>query len=175
VVLDSKLLHWIFTTAHGIVKGSCGHLSGLMGTQLCQLCVLAMLTYLFHLPTIIYGTCDIAGCVQKSFKNQPVQPVVIYVSVMIAIALLLWLISSLRKAWLISSIRKLLYFKYFKSVFLQLQECTYMEGFHNQVTYNKAPMHSPHFDEIWFWLYHMLMRYGSGYKYWPNANFNFNM
>jgi len=34
------------------------------------------------------GTCDVAGCVQNVSQNQPDQPVAIYVSVMIAIALL---------------------------------------------------------------------------------------
>jgi len=70
-------------------RGYCGRLSGLLGTQLGQLCLLAVLTHLppTH-PPLICGIHDIAGCIQSVSQNQPVQPVAIYVNIMIAIALL---------------------------------------------------------------------------------------
>jgi len=71
-------------------QGYCGHQSGPLCTQLGHLYLMALLTHPpnhpLHLPhpsTIIRGTHDIAGCFQSILQNQPVQPVAIYVSVMI--------------------------------------------------------------------------------------------
>jgi len=60
----------------------------LLGTQLGQLCLLAVLTHPPPADPFVRGTCDIAGCVQNISQSQPVQPVAICDSTVIAIALL---------------------------------------------------------------------------------------
>jgi len=80
-----------------------GLLSGPLCTQLGWLCLLASLTHPttpstlppFNSPSspqpavlLKCGTHDIVGCVQSVSQNQPVQPVTVNVSVMIAITLL---------------------------------------------------------------------------------------
>jgi len=61
-----------------MVRGYCGRLFGLVGTQL----GLAMYTSSVNLPThpLILEIHNIAGSVQKISQNQPVQPVAIYIS-----------------------------------------------------------------------------------------------
>jgi len=76
------------------VQGCCGHLSGPLCTQLGRLCLRASLTHpLFPSPLplthpLICGIRDISGSVKNISQNQPVHPVAIQVSVMIAISLL---------------------------------------------------------------------------------------
>jgi len=77
----------------GMVRGYCVHLSGLLCSLLGQLCLLTLLTHSpsppsHTRPSLICGTCDIAGYVQKISQNHSVHQVAIYVSVMIAVSLL---------------------------------------------------------------------------------------
>ena len=82
-------------SARGMVRGYCGHLSSLLGALLGQLCLLVPYPPPLPSHSLIHGTRDIAGSVQKVSQNQPVQPVAINASVMpysISSANLMWLL-----------------------------------------------------------------------------------
>ena len=80
---------------------------------------------------LICSTHDIAGCVQKVSQNQSVQPVATYIYIYICPSpyVFPYSISSANLVWLLSSIRRLQYFEHFKYLFLEIQECAYVEGF----------------------------------------------
>jgi len=72
-----------------MVGGYCGHLSGLLDTQLGWLCLLAVLAHPLHPPhsspthPLIYSTRDIAGYFQSISPNQPVQPIATYIHMLV--------------------------------------------------------------------------------------------
>ena len=77
-------------------------------------------------PPNVHSTCDIAGCVQNISQNQPVQPVAICVSVMIAIALLHFCCKSY-VATIMYEEATILWI--FQLLFFKIQECVKMKGF----------------------------------------------
>ena len=80
----------------------------------------------FSCSPLTCGTRDISGCVQNISQNQPVHPVAMQVSVMIAISLLYLCCKSYMAT---IKHKEPIILLIFKSVFLEIPECGYKNGF----------------------------------------------
>jgi len=80
-------------------------------------------------PILHFLICSTHDIVVFKSLSKPASPTSGYIYIYPSPYIFPYSISSANLVWLLSSIRRLQYFEHFKYLFLEIQECVYVEGF----------------------------------------------